>query len=59
MEGRIRCTISIGVAERKAGEVDTIECLVHRADLAMLDRRRIGRARAPSAIGPHLLDSVA
>jgi diguanylate cyclase (GGDEF)-like protein len=42
-EGTIRCSISIGVAERMAGEADSIASLVHRADLAMLAQKRAGR----------------
>jgi diguanylate cyclase (GGDEF)-like protein len=46
--GEIRCTISSGAAEHAAGGTETVQEFIHRADIAMLERKRHSR-RAPPA----------
>jgi diguanylate cyclase (GGDEF)-like protein len=47
--GEIRCSISSGAAERAATGTETVEALIHRADLEMLNRKRNSRRAPPPA----------
>jgi diguanylate cyclase (GGDEF)-like protein len=47
--GTRNLTVSIGVAGIPDSEIDTIEKLIHAADIAMYEAKRKGRARVESA----------